>query len=197
MLRLRRFGKLGVSVFDPGWTWITLQHVYLNGTATESTMQSWLRMFFLVILATSTGAWAADDGKISLYLECSKETPSSAELWLKDDSVQQHGPPKVCADNRYAVKDVYVESIDLREAPSMGTYALFIGVDKKRSEELYGFSSKPHGRAVILEKSGRCIDLALIGAPIRNAVIFLGVPSKDAGEQLGNLIFGAAGKPSK
>lgn len=157
-------------------------------------MRSWLGMFLLVILATSTDVRAADDGKISLYLECSKETPSSAELWLKDVSIQQSGPSKVCADRRYAVAGVYVESIDLREVPSTGTYALFIGVDKKRSDELYAFSSKPHGRAVILEKSGRCIDLALIGAPIRNP-IFLGVPNKDAGERLGNLIFGASGKP--
>ena len=160
-------------------------------------MRSLLGMFLLVMLASSTGVRAADDGRISLYLECSKETPSSAELWLKDDSIQQDGPAKVCADRRHAVTGVYVESIDLREVPSPGTYALFIGVDKKRSDELYGFSSAPHGRAVILEKSGRCIDYALIGAPIRNAVIFLGVQNKDAGERLGNLIFGAAGKPSK
>lgn len=160
-------------------------------------MRSWLGMFLLVILATSTGVRAADDGKISLYLECSRETPSAAELWLKDDSIQQNGPSKVCADKRYAVTGVYVESIDLREIPSMGTYALFIGVDKKRSDELYRFSSEPHGRAVIVEKSSRCIDYALIGAPIRNAVIFLGVPDKNAGERLGNLIFGAVGKQSK
>lgn len=159
-------------------------------------MRSWQGLLLFTGLAACAGAWAADDGKISLFLECSRDTPSSAEFWLLNGSVDHGGPSKICADRAHSVTRIYVESIDLREAPSLGTYALFVGVDKKRSGELYSFSSANLGKIIITEKGGRFISEAMMGAPIRNGVIFFSAPDKESGEKLGNLIFGAPGKPS-
>lgn len=140
---------------------------------------------------------AEDDGHITLMLECSKDTLPPNRVWLVNKSPLPGVPGKMCGDKSLSMKSIYIEAIDLRQAPSLSTYALFATIDGRRATELYEFSKAIAGRVLLVAKGDEFVYDGIVGAPMRNGVIFIGVPDMRTGELVGNKIFGKKGVPSE
>jgi len=69
--------------------------------------------------------------------------------------------------------------------------------DMEKSSSIQAMSKGNLMRDMVIVKNGKLVADAVIGAPLQNGVISIGVANKLAGEKLGNLLSGKNGMPQK
>lgn len=131
---------------------------------------------------------------IDLAIVCNVGTPASDKMFIEADATVSGYNERTCVEKSSYIRGVIVNKIDLRYAKSIDAYALFLHTDMAMNKMIFEETEKNIARNIAIIKNNKLIIYGVIGAPVTNGIIPIGVPSKEIGELIGNDIGGKKGQ---
>ena len=154
-------------------------------------------LLLLTLVITPPVALADVNFPIDIGIVCNDKTASSNEIYITSDPSFAGISEGACVEKSSYISGIRVTKVKLGYLAASDAYVLFLFSDMEKSSSIQAMSKGNLMRDMVIVKNGKLVADAVIGAPLQNGVISIGVANKLAGEKLGNLLSGKNGMPQK
>jgi hypothetical protein len=155
------------------------------------------KILLFLLIAFVPGAVLADvPVSIDIGIICNERTPSDNKTIIDAESPIAGYSGKMCVETKNYISNILIKRIELGYSRVTGTYILLLHSDAKKIE-IHAMSESNLMRNIAIIKNHKLVIFGIIGAPLRDGVIPIGVLDKLSGDKLGKSLSGKYGAPSK